>query len=186
MACSQPTPRQSTKTFWNSLAGERGNDTPMSAMGHKQTLGLNRTMSALPPKADISAMRFWCSMLAASMTAPPNSSTRITSIRGAISVGIIVMRTSPAFRRRVVCCSTTLNSTARCQSSRAELDTKSAAKTQLIAPLLRRARRLRRSFARALLRASFRWSLLPAQIQRAVDDTDVTIGLWKIPQHTSG
>jgi inward rectifier potassium channel len=38
---------------------------------------------------------------------------------GAISAGIIVIRTSLAFRRRGVCCSTTLNSTTRCQSSRA-------------------------------------------------------------------
>jgi hypothetical protein len=40
--------------------------------------------------------------------------------------------------------------------------------------------------ALAHLSAFFRWPLLPAQIKRAVNDADVTIGLWKIPQHTPG
>ena len=55
------------------------------------------------------------------MTAPPNSSVRAPSIPGAISTGTIVTRTSPAFRRRVVCCSITLSSTIPCQSSRGSL-----------------------------------------------------------------
>src|SRR5262249_53264065 len=59
-----------------------------------------------------------CSMSAASMTARPNSSLRVKFIHGAISAGSIGIRILPAFRRRVVSCSTTPNSTTRCQRSR--------------------------------------------------------------------
>jgi hypothetical protein len=43
-----------------------------------------------------------------------------------------------------------------------------------------------RSSIVTLLSAFSHWSLVPAQIERAVDDADVTIGLWKISQHAPG
>jgi Ion channel len=63
-------------------------------------------------------MSFLAVMPAASMTAPPNNSTRITSIHGGRSAGGIGTRTSLTLRLRVVSCSTTRNSTTRCRTNR--------------------------------------------------------------------
>jgi hypothetical protein len=98
------------------------------------------------------------------VTARPNSSMRVKSIHGAISAGSIGTKTSRVFRRVVVSCSTTLNSTTRCPRIRG-----SPRGPEFFFPAFSRStRRPERTQHAAGLRERGRSGLRPELLQRCV------------------